>query len=465
MHPSIPLHPPRRAAPAATTRLAAGALALALLAAACGEGSPLRRAVAPPTAHERYAQGLRDARLDGTALGRAWLGAAERSVRGAAAVPLPFREAGFFAPSEARAVAYRVSVRRGQRVVASVVPSGAPAVGAAAPLVFVDVFPLPLDSASLGAPLTSADSGTARVAFEAARDGEYVVRVQPELLREVGYEVRIESEASLAFPVDGRDSRAVRSFWGADRDGGVRSHQGIDIFAPRGTPVVAAAAGMAWAGDNRLGGRVVFVRDPIRGVSQYYAHLDSQAVRSGQLVRVGDTLGFVGNTGNARTTAPHLHFGIYARGEGAVDPLPFVDTRRAVLPALGRDTAWLGRLARTRTASVAVRAAPGERAVELRELARHTALTVDGAAARGWLRVRLPDAVEGWVRADAVERADTPLRVERLAGDVTVRARPALDAPTVRTVAAPVAAPVLGRYEGFVLVRLEGSAPGWIADE
>jgi SH3-like domain-containing protein len=262
--------------------------------------------------------------------------------------------------------------------------------------------------------------------------------------------------------VEGRDSRAVRSFWGADRDGGARSHQGIDIFAPRGTPVLAAAGGVAWAGDNRLGGRVVFVRDPRRGVSHYYAHLDSQAVRSGALVRAGDTVGFVGNTGNARTTAPHLHFGVYAAGQGAIDPLPFVDTRRAPLPPLGRDTAWVRRLARTREARVAVRAGPSERAAPLRDVERHTALAVDGAVA-GWVRVRLPDQSEGWVRVAALERADAPLRRDRLASAAVVRARPAPDAAAVRTVAAPIDAPVLGRFAGYVLVELEGGTRGWVA--
>lgn len=58
------------------------------------------------------------------------------------------------------------------------------------------------------------------------------------------------------------------------------------------------------------GGKVVWMRDEARGMSLYYAHLDSQHVAAGAYVRPGDTLGFVGKTGNARTTPPHLHFGI-----------------------------------------------------------------------------------------------------------------------------------------------------------
>ena len=81
---------------------------------------------------------------------------------------------------------------------------------------------------------------------------------------------------------------------------------------------------MTSAGTNRLGGNVVWIFDPSRGQSHYYAHLEKQAVSTGERVKAGDVVGYVGNTGNARTTPPHLHFGIYSRGEGPVDPLPFV---------------------------------------------------------------------------------------------------------------------------------------------
>ena len=70
------------------------------------------------------------------------------------------------------------------------------------------------------------------------------------------------------------------------------------------------------------GEKTVWLRDGERGLSYYYAHLDSQLVRAGEYVERGDTVGLVGNTGNARTTPPHLHFGIYANG--ARDPYPYL---------------------------------------------------------------------------------------------------------------------------------------------
>ena len=133
------------------------------------------------------------------------------------------------------------------------------------------------------------------------------------------------SRASLHFPVAHRDETAIKSFWGDRRDGGRRKHKGNDVFAPKGTPLLAVADGRVTRVRNGgLGGKTVWLRDGEgRPYNYYYAHLDSQLVRPGQRVRRGDTLGTVGNTGNARTTPPHLHFGIYQPG-GARDPFPFL---------------------------------------------------------------------------------------------------------------------------------------------
>jgi murein DD-endopeptidase MepM/ murein hydrolase activator NlpD len=65
------------------------------------------------------------------------------------------------------------------------------------------------------------------------------------------------------------------------------------------------------------------VTRPTRGESHYYAHLDRQLVTAGTYVKEGDLIGLVGSSGNARGSAPHLHFGIYTAG-GAVDPLPYI---------------------------------------------------------------------------------------------------------------------------------------------
>lgn len=112
-------------------------------------------------------------------------------------------------------------------------------------------------------------------------------------------------------PVAGVRGRDIESTWGAARSGG-RTHQGADIFAPKGTAVVAATDGVVMGiGLDRLGGNVVYLLG--EGLTiQYYAHLDSWApgLREGQHVTAGTPLGTVGNTGNAATTPSHLHFGV-----------------------------------------------------------------------------------------------------------------------------------------------------------
>jgi murein DD-endopeptidase MepM/ murein hydrolase activator NlpD len=140
--------------------------------------------------------------------------------------------------------------------------------------------------------------------------------------------------SSLPVPVEGVSVRALRDSWGAPRGGG-RSHRGIDIFAPRGTAVRAATAGIVLrVGENRLGGNIVTVLGPGRQV-HYYAHLDRfAAVRAGDVVGAGTSLGYVGDSGNARGGPPHLHYGIYTR-RGAINPFPLLT---AASPRAGSGT-------------------------------------------------------------------------------------------------------------------------------
>ena len=128
-----------------------------------------------------------------------------------------------------------------------------------------------------------------------------------------------------------------------------------------------------------VGGKVVWLRDTF-GNSLYYAHLDSQAVSSGMRVDVGDTLGFVGNTGNARTTPPHLHFGVYRRGEGPVDPYWFVYRPRGNVPRLVADTSQLGKWIRPTAGQATLLAGPSSQSDILGLFGRHTAMRVLSAA-------------------------------------------------------------------------------------
>lgn len=135
---------------------------------------------------------------------------------------------------------------------------------------------------------------------------------------------RMAPATSLTMPVDGVGARGIADTFGAPR-GRDRSHAGVDIFAARGTPVRSATRGIVSSvRDAGLGGRQVWVLGP-GGERYYYAHLEDWApgLRAGDVVLAGDAIGEVGNSGNARGTPPHLHFGIYGSG-GARDPLPLL---------------------------------------------------------------------------------------------------------------------------------------------
>lgn len=142
--------------------------------------------------------------------------------------------------------------------------------------------------------------------------------------------VAADAPQSLPLPVKGVSMKAVRDTFGAAR-GGDRKHEGTDIFAPRGTPVIATTRGIvSRIGENSLGGTVVWVLGP-GGDRHYYAHLDSVAdIQSGQRILPGHVLGAVGTTGNARGTPPHLHYGIYRRSGGALNPFPLLAAQSVV---------------------------------------------------------------------------------------------------------------------------------------
>lgn len=128
---------------------------------------------------------------------------------------------------------------------------------------------------------------------------------------------------SVVFPVAGTHSRILDK-WGASRGGGVRRHKGIDIHARKGTPVVALSDGrIVERAHTPIGGKTLWLKASGQPWKAYYAHLDKQFVKEGQYVRKGQVIGTVGNTGNARTTPSHLHFGV-ARGNHWVNPLPYV---------------------------------------------------------------------------------------------------------------------------------------------
>lgn len=135
--------------------------------------------------------------------------------------------------------------------------------------------------------------------------------------------VKYTGKSEFTFPVKGFGPGAVISVFG-DKRGKTRLHQGIDIKAPRGTPVVAVTDGfIERIKKGGSGGKQIYLRDG-KGRLFYYAHLNSWSVEEHEAVKAGDVLGTVGDTGNAKGGTPHLHFEIMlGKEKKAVDPLKY----------------------------------------------------------------------------------------------------------------------------------------------
>jgi murein DD-endopeptidase MepM/ murein hydrolase activator NlpD len=126
------------------------------------------------------------------------------------------------------------------------------------------------------------------------------------------------AHGGLFLPVEGIAATQLVDTYTASRSGG-RTHNAIDIMAPRGSRVLAAADGVVERlHRSRLGGITAYVRSSDGDWVYYYAHLDSYApgLEPGQLIRRGDPIGRVGSTGNAHPAWPHLHFAVYRMSPG-----------------------------------------------------------------------------------------------------------------------------------------------------
>ena len=142
-------------------------------------------------------------------------------------------------------------------------------------------------------------------------------------------------ERQLTVPVAGAEPSRINDSFDAARDGGARSHRAIDILAPHGTPVLAADDGIVLRlSTSTLGGITIYASDPAEKIVYYYAHLDRYhaGLAQGSLLARGDTIGYVGTTGNAPKNVPHLHFQVmrmpadprgYWNGE-PINPYPFL---------------------------------------------------------------------------------------------------------------------------------------------
>ena len=295
---------------------------LPLVSAGPAVGSIAMLPYTPQYPHQAYGYELALTRLQRNTRAVEWLAAADRALLQPLPITLPFKK-----PREqssgAAANGYAFTVPVGRRITVNVTTADS-----SADELFVDLFRAAASRRERVAG-TIPGGGSQPFVIEVVDGGDYVLRVQPALGAAASYDVGIEARALLAFPVQGVNGSAIWSGFGAERDGGRRAHRGVDIFAARGTPVLAATDGWVTRVETtRVGGNVIWVQPLLGNMRLYYAHLHEQWVEPGDFVLTGQPLGAVGNTGNAVTTPPHLHFGVYVRRQGvrggAQDPAEFL---------------------------------------------------------------------------------------------------------------------------------------------
>src|SRR5690606_27134829 len=188
---------------------------------------------------------LSNAGLERSLLYRQWLQASMRSLTDPTMVTIPHQELAYIARDKPTAIGYAFMARRGERLLIDVSVNSKDSVQ-----LFIDLFEAPPDTAIRPKHLVSADTATT-ITWDVRQDGQYLLRIQTELLAELSFRLQLTAEASLAAPVIPSARQHIGSIFGDVRDGGRRKHEGIDIFAARHTPVVAAADGVVSAGNNR----------------------------------------------------------------------------------------------------------------------------------------------------------------------------------------------------------------------
>ncbi|MEH6406364.1 MAG: M23 family metallopeptidase [Leeuwenhoekiella sp.] len=310
-----------------------------------------------------------------------WAQAFKNSFEDSISVKVPYLENGSFFPKTNAVYSYNLSLQQGEVFHLQV------ATDSLKTKVFLELFAKTGDSLNPFKSIVRSAIDERELTYRVETTADYKVTIQPEINAHSPFVIKAYRTPLYYFPVTGKGNAAIQSFWGANRDAGARRHEGLDIFAPKGTPVVAATDGWISSTGNRgLGGKQVWLRSGLWGNSLYYAHLDSIIATQGQRVKTGDTLGLVGNTGNARTTPSHLHFGIYRGRGGAINPLPYVFQGTAPIASAGIKNDFEEKIV-VKSARANLRNSAFAKAKKIGEASRRDTLELLGRSA-DWLHVR-----------------------------------------------------------------------------
>jgi len=411
----------------------------------------------PSNAHEAYRLSLEQVNLSETALGKDWIAASKKVLANPIEISSPFQEAFYIDSTSAFAIAYQFPVKRGQRVEVDISFKNRQHIQ-----LFMDLFRVTGDSITDWIKVASANENEKRLEFEPRHDAKYVIRLQPELLRGGRCNVVIRNVASVAFPIPSKNRKSILSFFGAPRDGGRREHHGVDIFAPRHTPIIASAKStVRYVGEGGIGGHVIWLLDIKRNYYYYLAHLETDSVYKNQIVEAGQVVGTVGNSGNARTTSPHLHFGIYIPRGGPVDPINFIKQIKSDPAKITADPNLIGRLVKSKPAKVTMRSASGSILKQTKSLERNTPMKVL-AATKNLLRIALPDGNFGYIRSNQIEPISKSIQQLTATVTQTIIDKPTRNAISKSKIEVGDEYSILGKYEDYWLVKEQQGNIGWI---
>jgi murein DD-endopeptidase MepM/ murein hydrolase activator NlpD len=429
-------------------------IAISLFFGACsklsGPGALFKKA----SPHDDYTQTLKSAGLEKTVLGQAWLTNSDNAIGRALTITIPYKETGYFAPEKTQVATYKFNGVRGQKVHISLQKRPADNFD-----IYMDLFAQQTDGETKR--VAYADTLGRVLDYEIDKAGVYYLRLQPELLTGGEYTLTITAGPSLSFPVSSAGKPRIGSYCGDNSDEGGRRHEGIDIFATKGSAAIAAANGTVTSvTENKLGGKVVFMRPDEKDYTLYYAHLDAQLAQSGQQVRIGDTLGLVGNTGNARYTPSHLHFGIYT-GAGAIDPLKFVDRNVKIPQAISAPLTMLNTTGRAKTRAT-IFGTPSANNTTKTNITANTPMQIT-AATDNWFKIITPDGHEGYIDDKAVTKATTIREVILRDRQIVYASPDSLNGIRKGAILPQSKVSLLGTYKNYSLVT-NNDVTGWIAD-
>lgn len=400
--------------------------------------------------YEEYLESLEKADLRHRPMVEEWKRAGEDVFKDSILIQIPFSEQGFFSAGEPEARSYRIELKEGQ-----VLEIAGTFITKNEGKLFLDLFKL---EDNVWKQIAHSDT-LFLLPIEFDENTTCLLRIQPELLVDLYYTLNINLLPALINPVSQASDLSIGSFYGDPRDAGKRIHEGVDIFASRGTPVIAPANGfITRVGTNKLGGKVIWMRDRKRGHSYYFAHLDSQLISSGVRVNRGDTIGLVGNTGNARTTAPHLHFAIYEYVSR--NPLHYLRKEEQVMD-LEIDTTIRREDYKVIAKAVNMRAGPTTSVDVIKTLKKNTFLKVI-AKSDNWYRVLLPDRQQGYIIRNLINPIEDDQRKITLKTSTFLLTYPEKEAVPKKLLEQDTRIKLLAQHENFQFIETEEGLNGWV---